>query len=271
MKFVGEIIKNDRISKKISLDIVANELNISKDLLKKIDSDEVDKNISITLFIGHLRSYSNYLGLNSKEIIEQFKLQNTLEFKEQVNQIPKPLLVKKNFGIGKITTFSLIVIIFYSFYYLFVDIEKPKREYALIPDLPENLEPIVEKTEIDLYKNNKQKIIDINKKIESERLITSSSANASLNLSKSKENDQLITLKILNPTWVQIRDLNNAIILSQLMVKNEEYSYNLNLNYSITAGNAGNVLVLIDNKVKGKIGDTGQVVDSIVIESTFNN
>ena len=70
MKFVGEIIKNDRISKKISLDIVANELNISKDLLKKIESDEVDKNISITFFIGHLRSYSNYLGLNQKGLLE---------------------------------------------------------------------------------------------------------------------------------------------------------------------------------------------------------
>ena len=44
-----------------------------------------------------------------------------------------------------------------------------------------------------------------------------------------------------------------------------------NVVHSITAGNAGNVLVLIDNKVKVKIGDTGQVVDSIVIESTFNN
>ena len=55
------------------------------------------------------------------------------------------------------------------------------------------------------------------------------------------------------------------------MTQNDEYTYDLNLKYSVTAGNAGNILVLINNDTRGKIGDLGDVIDSIVIDSNFNN
>ena len=55
------------------------------------------------------------------------------------------------------------------------------------------------------------------------------------------------------------------------MTQSDEYTYDLNLNYSLTAGNAGNIIVLIDKHARGKIGNFGEVVDSIVIDSNFNN
>ena len=55
------------------------------------------------------------------------------------------------------------------------------------------------------------------------------------------------------------------------MNKNDEYSYDLDLNYSITSGNAGHIMVLIDQKVRGKIGKKGQVVDSLVLNKDFSN
>ena len=79
------------------------------------------------------------------------------------------------------------------------------------------------------------------------------------------------TLKILNPTWIQIRDKSNNIVLSKLMDKDEEFSYELKLNYNITAGNAGNILVLIDDEVRGKIGKYGDILDSFVLYKDFTN
>ena len=81
----------------------------------------------------------------------------------------------------------------------------------------------------------------------------------------------IITLKILNDTWLQIRNEDDEIILSQLMNKNDEYSYDFESNYSITSGNAGHIMVLIDKKVRGKIGKKGQVVDSLVLNKDFSN
>ena len=55
------------------------------------------------------------------------------------------------------------------------------------------------------------------------------------------------------------------------MNKSDEYSYDLETNYSITSGNAGHIMVLINQKVRGKLGKKGQVVDSLVIYKDFNN
>ena len=97
-----------------------------------------------------------------------------------------------------------------------------------------------------------------------------SSATAS-NTPNESDVKNTVTLKILNPTWLQLRDESNNIILSQLMKKDEEYSYSVNDNYNVTSGNAGNIMVIINGEVRGKIGNYGDVIDSIVIDSNFNN
>ena len=63
----------------------------------------------------------------------------------------------------------------------------------------------------------------------------------------------------------------NNIVLSKLMDKDEEFSYALKLNYNITAGNAGNILVLIDQDVRGKIGKYGDILDSFILYKDFTN
>jgi len=270
MNFVGEYIRKKRISKKIPLNTVCNELKISKNILQKIESDEFDETINKVFYIGHLRAYANFLNLNVDDIIQQFKLQNSFGNVEILYQIPKPINQNTFFKLNKFLSLSSILVIFITFYFLFIDVEKPTTDYAIIPDIPEILEPVVEKELINLDKKelvkNEQKTLK--QKIEEKILLSSAIAS-----SKIDENfiNQTVTLKFLNPTWLQLRNLNNEIVLSKLMTKNDEYSYNLNLNYSLTAGNAGNILVLIDNDTRGKIGDFGEVVDSIVIDSNFNN
>ena len=80
-----------------------------------------------------------------------------------------------------------------------------------------------------------------------------------------------ITLSFLKSTWIQIRDNEDKIIFSKLMNPSEEYSYSVNDNYYITTGNAGNIIVSIDGKVRGKIGKFGEVKESFFVGSEFNN
>ena len=75
MNFVGEYIRKKRISKKLSLNTVSNELNVSKFILQKIENDEFDQTINVIFYIGHLRTYANFLNLNANEIIEQFRIE----------------------------------------------------------------------------------------------------------------------------------------------------------------------------------------------------
>ena len=107
---------------------------------------------------------------------------------------------------------------------------------------------------------------------ESDQFVTSSSAVASLPVEQdAKMKKQQISLKFLNSTWIQLRDKNDKIIISKLMNPGDEYTYNLSDNLSLTAGNAGNIIISLDGKVKGKAGKGGEVVESLIIDSNFIN
>jgi len=270
MKFVGDILKKTREDKKISLNDVSKELNISEEILSNFENNYLQKKIDRVFIIGHLRSYCAFLNLNDNEIIELYNLQYFPLEKKNID-IEKPKFEYKFLYSYKLISVSLILLIFGSFYFLFIEVEKPTREYAIIPDLPENYIAVVEEANLNDLVNKKDNLLNPEKNFaEIENSSNSSSAIASIQNNEFQKTS-IVTLKFLDDTWVQLRDENDEIILSQLMNEGDEYSYDILNNYSITSGNAGHILVMINQKVKGKIGKKGQVVDSLVINKNFNN
>ena len=262
METVGQILSSERNLKNLTINDIASELNISRSIIFDLENDNIKNNPDIIFNIGHLRSYSNFLELDTDTIIKKFK--NDLSFninKEKKNITP---IVENNFfKIERFFAASLILIVFSSFYFLFIYENNNEIDYALVPDIPESLEPIIEKANTfdnDISQENDSNISD---------LINNSSAIASMEIDENIST--VATLKILNPTWLQLRDENNNIVLSKLMDKDEEFSYELNMNYNITAGNAGNILVLIDGNVRGKIGKYGDILDSFILYKDFTN
>ncbi len=262
MKTIGQILSSERKSKNYSIDDVSIELRISKNIIFDLENDNIKNNSDIIFNIGHLRSYSKFLELDTNIIIEKFKIDISFNIKEEKKNIT-PIVENKFFKLEKFFAASLILIIFTSFYFLFIDENDSEINFALVPDIPESLEPVVEKA--NTFNNNFSQSSDLNE-ID---LMNNSSAIASVELNE--DVNTFATLKMLNPTWLQLRDESNNIVLSKLMDKNEEFSYELNLNYNITAGNAGNILVLIDGEVRGKIGKYGDILDSFILSKDFTN
>ena len=261
---IGKLIKSARTSKNIPIDQVSKELKISEFILKNIENDEKIKNNEVIFYIGHIRSYSNYLELDSDEIVVKFKDQISFKKNEVINKIAKPTFQHELFNFQKLFSLSVILIIFTSFYMLFVKEKDNSINYALIPELPEIYDSVIESEQLNILNNTKDSLKENN------QATSYLNANASKNLDQQDINTK-ITLKILNSTWLQIRDESNNIILSRLMDKDEEYMYDMNDGYNITAGNAGNILVMLNKVVIGKIGKYGEVVDSIIIDNTFKN
>ena len=261
MKTVGQILSIERNSKNLSIGDISIELKISKSIIINLENDNIKNNSDIIFNIGHLRSYSNFLELDADTIIKKFKDQVSFNSKEEKKNIT-PIVENNFFKIEKFFAASIILFVFTSFYFLFVDQNDNEINFALIPDIPESLEPIVEKA--NTFDNLSQ-----SSDIKKNDLINNSSAIASIEFDENVTT--VATLKILNPTWLQLRDEENNIVLSKLMDKDEEFSYELKLNYNITAGNAGNILVLIDDEVRGKIGKYGDILDSFVLYKDFTN
>ena len=153
METVGKILKTRREYKKITLLAASRELMISEDMLKNFENDYFQKDIDSVFILGHLRSYSSFLDLNYNELNELFRKQHLPERKENI-EIEKPGFEFKLLFSNKLISFSLIIVIFVSFYMLFIEVDNHSRDYAIIPDLPENYSAIVEMTNIDDLKLN---------------------------------------------------------------------------------------------------------------------
>ena len=166
------------------------------------------------------------------------------------------------------------------FYFIFINQNNFNKNFAITPDIPENLIANIELEEMNIIllqnekdnqkneNNKKESLLKINPNKEIKK-ISSSSAIASMPDKNSIFNDKIITLKFIDSTWIQLRDKQENIIFSKLMNQDEEYSYNLSKNLNLTAGNAGNIIVAIDGVVKGKVGKLGEVVESLVIDINF--
>ena len=81
MKTVGQILSIGRNSKNLSISDISNELKISKSIIHDLENDNIKNNADIIFIIGHLRSYSNFLELDTDSIIEQFKDQVSFNIK----------------------------------------------------------------------------------------------------------------------------------------------------------------------------------------------
>ena len=168
---------------------------------------------------------------------------------------------------------------------MFVRPNNLDHEYAMTPNLPENLLYNLEEIEMNLsLKKNKNvkisslKINELNsneviKNIQ-ERFESSNSSSALASTPKdffTTDPVDKITLHFLNPTWIQLRDIEDKIIISKLMNEGDEYSYGLLEKLNLTAGNAGNIIVSLNGIVKGRIGKVGDVVESFIIDKDFKN
>ena len=282
MKLIGKVLKEVRIKKKYRIPEIASELKISSKNLTDIENDDFYKDVDSVYLMGHIRSYAKYLELDDNEIIKNFKIQISYNYSYPSNEISKPIISNKLSLFPQTFSIISVVVIAISFYFLFVVPNDNERQYAMTPNLPENLSSDLEEIEMNLTlskQSNKSTLKELN--VENENFFLKdivikkkpnlSSAIASLPKKESIQFDNQITLKFINSTWVQLRNDKNDIIISKLMNKGDEYSYFLNDNFNLTAGNAGNIIVLLNNEVKGKAGKAGEVIDSLIIDKNFNN
>ena len=79
MLTVGEILKKERLSKKITFEDIEKNLRIRKKFLIALEENSWEKLPSLTYIKGFLKNYSSFLGLDSEELLAIFRR----EYQEQ--------------------------------------------------------------------------------------------------------------------------------------------------------------------------------------------
>ena len=150
MELVGESLKKSRIDQKIEIDQVAKDLNISLDMLSKIESDDFQDDNNLTYIVGHVRTYASYLELDADEVVKYFRKQIAHLNKEEEKIISKPINQKNyinKYSKYKLSSFAFITICL-GFYLFFLD--NNNSQTPITPDLPDNFQSKIEEYEVKI-------------------------------------------------------------------------------------------------------------------------
>ena len=150
MELIGKTLKKERLKKKIRLQKISKDLNISHEFLLDIESNNFPDCINRVFLIGHIRSYAQLLNLDDNLIIENFKIQTSFINDKELYELQKPTNIFNLSVFSKSISLFSIILIASSFYFLFINPNSSKTEYAMTPNIPENLESVIEATEMQL-------------------------------------------------------------------------------------------------------------------------
>ena len=252
---------------------IAKTLNISQGYLIALENNEFNKIPGNAYVVAFLRSYADFLNLNSDKIIKEYKKQILISKTPNPINLPKPVegFSLAQFQSSTILSFVVVALVSIPLYFIFLNNSNQKNNFAITSDIPTVLESEIEEFEVETA------LIKINRKNKANNIIQNESDVMNLNdstkdmefsssqiivlASKPKkeefnEIENIISLKALESTWIQLRDSEGNIIFSKLMNINEVYNYQIDDKFLVTTGNAGNIFVTIGNKIMGKLPKT---------------
>ena len=235
MKIYREIaneIITARENKKIQIEEVAKILNISRSLLEDIESGNFKKIKENVYELGHLRTYINWLKINPQPIMDLLKnTNNSNNTKSNFFAIPF-LNINKNYVIG--ISLALLILLFFSWYKFYL--------------VDTNIKNIAENNSIEYEDVSNKNTI----------LINNNSAE-----NKEKYNSDLVAIKAITSSWIQIERLDGSIYTSKILKKDEQIELLNKKNLFLVTNNAGGLVISINGLELEKLGNIGDTQRNI--------
>ena len=248
-------IVNARKIKNLSIKEASQILNISEDIINKLEEgnfEEISKDIFI---IGHIRTYLNFIEIDPKLLIDNYK--------------PKKIILKKNnqniilpysFNISRKYIFLISIIIFFFLLIIYKEINTVNK-INIIYD--ENTEKEIENIK------DQEKVIQEIEDLE-EKEVTNSEPDENKIESQS---DEIITSEIKNidfiyieaseDSWIEIQNKNSKVLVSKIIKKNEKIKLAYEKDLILVTSNAGGIIIKIDNNIINNIGKFREVKRNI--------
>jgi cytoskeletal protein RodZ len=147
MESIGELLRDARHRKQVSLEDVARTTKVKMDILEKLEADEFDRLASPTYAKSFLKLYADYLGLDSHALVDAYlKSQGGLrrqglqvETAAAVKAKRSELLLPVQRVIAMVAGLTLLVVIIFASYALWTRWHQrhvePSRPVATLPKL----------------------------------------------------------------------------------------------------------------------------------------
>lgn len=168
MKTVGEILRNERLKKKLALSEVEGATKIKVRFLEALERNDFSKIADATIVKGFIKNYAEYLGLSSRDLLAIFRRDFIEDKKGQIlpRGVYEPLYQPKFSWTPKMTVAASLIALFlilaiYLSFQLFGFLGAPSLEIYS----PKNKESVKE-TEINIQgKTNPDATVSVNGEI----------------------------------------------------------------------------------------------------------
>ncbi|MBM7623442.1 helix-turn-helix domain-containing protein [Sporohalobacter salinus] len=267
---LGQKIRQARLDRGITIEEVQKSTKIRRKYLQAIEEGDFNV-ISQEVFLkGFLRVYANYVGLDGREILNEYNQlkqlhqepkedETSVEIEEHQSTSEKVVCFISKHLIKIVVTVVILAVIISGGFLLYENgvvnrlIQTEQKVSNQKDDMSQGVikandnisqEPI--NTEVDVSEN-KQETINNKNQVEIKK--------------KDKENSEPnITIKVIKSSWVKVV-VDGEIVLEKILNSGIEKSWYAEQNIKLLTANAAGVKVIFDDKTFGPFGKQGEVVE----------
>ena len=254
-------IINARKNKNLSIKEASQILNISEDIIYKFELGDL-KIIEKDIFIaGHIKTYLNLIEVDPKLLINNYKSNKNTVKNSNLN-----IILPYNFTLSKNYILLISIILFFLILLIYKETKTLNKKYIFNAYNKEFIN--TEKSEGEINGISEQekyipKLENTKNKVDKESIINEIKTNNNeKSISEIKETD-FIYIEASEESWVEIQDKNSKVLVSKIFNKNETIKLSYQKDLLLVTGNAGGIIIKINDNIINNIGKPGEVKRNI--------
>lgn len=302
---VGDILRDCRLAKGMSIEDVAAAIHVRAIQLRAIEDNNIEALPGMTYAVGFVRSYANFLGLNGVEIVHKFKAEHgqapaqiPLAFPEPVmeSRMPDPMMI----GIG-----AFLAVLMLTIWMLYshgrsesgammetspqapVAMSLPDTAPETVAEIQESPAPVTTAAPeavpdaVPAPSPVMTPVLPVPEAVVSAAPAEQPPVSAAsvpavpepvaetppapAPVINIKRGKGRIVLKANQASWIQITDGHDAVIYKKVLRPGEQYDVPDQADLSLVTANAGGIDIYVDNQIVQPIGKSGEIVRGIML------
>lgn len=257
-----------RENKNLSIKEASQTLNISEDIIKKLEDGDFNEISNDIFILGHIRTYLNLIEINPKLLIND-NIAKTINLKNNTHKIILPYKFKlSRFYILLVSVISLFLLLI-----IYKNLNKLNKENIIY-----NKENKTEELNKEIALANKLDEIEAQvpikidqtdlKNIDNAELLTKEEVDITITESNEKDISEIKTIDFIHieaiaDSWIEIQNKNSKILVSKIIKKDEKIKLPYEEDLTLVTGNAGGIIIQINGNKINNIGSSGEVKRNI--------
>lgn len=238
---IGGVLRKTRLQYGLTLEQVHQATRIKHIYLEALEDEDFERLPGAVYVTGFVRSYADYLGLDSEQMLLLLKKKTGPKPVRPVYNFPvandEQKIPGKKVVIG--STIALIIIL------SALAVGKSGYKTDEIPAVPEEL---------------------VNQMAVPEKPAEEDAPEASAPIPAEKPKPHPVVMKAIEDVWLEIRDGGGKPVFSRVLKTGEEYWVPADENsYAMTTGNAGGLQMVVEGVVMSPMGKTGEVRRNVAL------